>query len=109
MIQFKSAKESSIGQKVQKRESQNITIICSESEVRRKGREYLNDIETRDFTAKLNNFFEAYVGIPRIRVGKRQTIETLINGEALILAKFIRNEKNTWIPRLPELNGKLKR
>ena len=30
----------------------------------------------------LNEFFESVVEIPRIKVGKRQTIETLINGEA---------------------------
>lgn len=30
--------------------------------------------------------------IPRIKVGKRQEIETLINEEALLLAKFLRDE-----------------
>lgn len=32
----------------------------------------------------LNNFFESKVVIPRIRVGKKQTIETLINEEIVI-------------------------
>jgi len=41
---------------------------------------------------KLNKYFESKVEIPRIRAGKRQTIETLINEEALLLAKFLRNE-----------------
>lgn len=40
------------------------------------------------------------VAVPRIRIGKRQTIETLINEEALLLAKFLRDERNTWIPRI---------
>ena len=62
-------------------------------------REYLNDFETKDFMARLNRFFESTVDIPRIRVGKRQTIETLINEEALLLAKFTRNESETWRPR----------
>jgi len=31
---------------------------------------------------------------------KKQTIETLTNEEALLLAKFIRNERNEWIPRI---------
>ena len=62
-------------------------------------REYLNDVETKDFTAKLNDYFEAYVDIQRIRVGERQTIETLINEEALLFAKYLRNEKKNWIPR----------
>jgi len=33
-------------------------------------------------------------------VGKRQTIETLINEEALLLAKFLRDEWKTWTPRI---------
>jgi len=44
-------------------------------------------------------FFESYVVIPRIRVGEKQTFETLINEEALLLAKFLRNECKTWKPR----------
>jgi len=34
--------------------------------------------------------------------GKRQRIETLINEEALLLAKFLRNERKTWIPRITD-------
>jgi hypothetical protein len=49
---------------------------------------------------QLNKFFEAYVEVLRIRVGKKQTIETLINEEASFLAKFLRNERKTWIPRI---------
>jgi len=41
------------------------------------------------------------VEVPKIRIGKRQTIETLINEEALLLAKFLRDERKTWTPRLP--------
>jgi hypothetical protein len=63
-------------------------------------REYLSDVETRDFTAKLNNYFETYVKIPRIEVGERQTIETLINEEATLLAGYLRNERPSWKPRL---------
>jgi hypothetical protein len=37
--------------------------------------------------------------IPRIKYGKKQTVDTLIN-EALLLAKFLRNEIKTWKPRL---------
>ena len=63
-------------------------------------RVYLNDSQTRDLMKQLNKFFEAYVEVPRIRVGKKQTIETLINEEASLLAKFLRNERKTWIPRI---------
>jgi len=38
--------------------------------------------------------------VPRIRVGKRQTIETLISEEALLLAKFLRDERKEWTPRI---------
>lgn len=62
-------------------------------------REYLNDSDTRDMMRQLNQYFESKVEIPRINVGKRQTIETLINEEALLLAQYLRNEKKTWIPR----------
>jgi len=47
---------------------------------------------------------EGYVGskveIPLIRHSKRQRIETLINEEVLLLGKYLRAEKETWIPRL---------
>jgi len=31
---------------------------------------------------------------------ERQTIETLIKEEALLLAKYLRNERKTWTPRI---------
>jgi CRISPR/Cas system-associated endonuclease Cas1 len=62
-------------------------------------REYLDDVETKNFTAKLNNYFETTVEIPRIKVGERQTIETLISEESLLLAKYLRNDIKTWKPR----------
>jgi CRISPR/Cas system-associated endonuclease Cas1 len=69
--------------------------------IQKKGkREYLNDAETRDLTAKLNEYFESNVEIPRIKVGERQTIETLINEEALLFAKYLRNEKKDWLLRI---------
>ena len=38
---------------------------------------------------KLGVYFEFKIEISRVRVGKRQTIETLINEETLLLAKFL--------------------
>ena len=68
---------------------------------KRKGkREYLNNIQTRNLMKQLNTLFECEVEIPRIRIGKRQTIETLISEEALLLAKFLRDERKTWAPRI---------
>jgi len=49
---------------------------------------------------QLNAFFEVTVEVPRIRIGGRQTIETLISEEALLFAKFLRDERKTWTPRV---------
>ena len=70
-------------------------IVKTESLSRgKKGkREYLNDSETDELMNGLNRFFEKRVEIPRIRVGHGQTTETLINEEALLFAKFLRNER----------------
>jgi len=62
-------------------------------------REYLDEENSRNFTSRLKAYFESYVDVSRIKVGKRQKIETLINEEALLFAKYLRNEKNNWIPR----------
>ena len=80
-------------------------IVKTESLSRKKHgkREYLNDADTRDLIGALNQFFETVVEIPRIRVGKRQTIDTLISEEALLLAKFLRGEMETWTPRISSL------
>jgi CRISPR/Cas system-associated endonuclease Cas1 len=66
----------------------------------RNKRVYLNDSQTHDLMKKLNEFFESKIDIPRIKFGKTQTIETLINEEALLFAKFLRDERETWIPRI---------
>lgn len=44
--------------------------------------------------------FESIYEIPRMKVGKKQKIETLINEEALLLAKFLRFEREKWKPRI---------
>jgi len=43
------------------------------------------------------------VNIERIKAGNRQTVDTLISEEALLLAKYLRNERREWIPRIPAL------
>ena len=45
-------------------------------------------------------YFESKVEIPLIRHGNRQKIETLINEEGLLLAKYLRDEKADWTPRI---------
>jgi len=53
---------------------------------------------------ELNKHFESKVDVPRIRRGKRQEIETLINEEALLFAMFLRSERKSWKPRIPEVS-----
>jgi CRISPR-associated protein Cas1 len=68
----------------------------------RKGeRQYLSKPLAKDMMSKLNSFFESTVEVPRIRHGNKQTVETLINEEALMLAKHLRNESHSWVPRVP--------
>ena len=67
-------------------------------------RQYLNYQKTRDLMKRLNILFECTVEVPRIRIGGRQTIETLINEEILLLAKYLRNEYDKWIPRIADIN-----
>jgi len=68
---------------------------------RRKGkRQYLNETLTNEFIKRLNAYFESKVEIPRMKVGKKQELETLIDEEALLLAKYLRDEKKSWEPRI---------
>jgi CRISPR-associated protein Cas1 len=79
----------------------DFTFKTEKASGQKKGkREYLSDFKTKDFTAKLNDYFEKTIEIPRIRVGERQIIKTLISEEALLLAKFLRGERKVWNPRI---------
>ena len=59
---------------------------------------YLNDVKTRDLMKAFNGFFESYVDVPRMRVGKQQTFGTFISEETLVIGKFLRHELNIWTP-----------
>ena len=61
---------------------------------------FLNHSWTNNLVKSLDKFFGTKVDIPRIRRGKRQSLETLINEEASLLASYIRGEKPEWIPRI---------
>ena len=63
-------------------------------------REYLCNQLTRVLMKNLEFLFDSSVEIPRIKFGNRQSVETLINEEALLFAKYLRNESKLWIPRL---------
>jgi hypothetical protein len=56
--------------------------------------------ETDSLADGLNNLSKRKVEIPRIKHGKRQTLDTLISEEALLFAKYLRDERKEWIPRL---------
>jgi len=64
---------------------------------------HLCEFEAGELARDLNSLFERKVEIPRIKHGKRQTLDTLICEEALLLAKFLRGERNSWVPRLPSI------
>jgi CRISPR-associated protein Cas1 len=66
-------------------------------------RQYLAKPLAKELMIKLNAYFETKVEIPRVRHGNRQEIESLLNEEATLLARYIRGEKENWLPRVPSL------
>jgi CRISPR-associated protein Cas1 len=62
---------------------------------------HLCEFEADKLAEDLNNLFNRKVQIPRIKHGEKQTLDTLISEEAFLLAKFLRGERNSWVPRLP--------
>ncbi len=64
---------------------------------------HLCEYETDSLAEGLNSLFESEIGIPRIKHGNKQTLDTLINEEAMLLAKYLRNERKDWILRIPDL------
>jgi CRISPR-associated protein Cas1 len=66
-------------------------------------RQFLNDSKRRDFLGNLDRCFKSNVSIARIRRGRKQELETLVNEEALLFAEYLRDEKQSWIPRKVEL------
>jgi CRISPR-associated protein Cas1 len=76
------------------------TIMFNEKKGKRM---YLNKTKTNELLKKLHDYFRSLVNVPRIKMGKRQEIESLINEEAFLLAKYVRSEKPNWTPRIAEL------
>jgi len=93
-------------QHCRKLKNKDFTMKWENFSSKRKGkRQYLNNAQTSELIKSLYKYFEMKVEVPRIRRGKRQEIETLINEEALLFAKFLRDERETWIPRVTLLNS----
>ena len=69
----------------------------------RKGkRAFLNKERNKEFLDRLEDYFQTIVNVPRVRHGKRQELETIINEEAMLLASFVRG-KRIWEPRVVPL------
>jgi hypothetical protein len=76
--------------------------------LKRGKRIHLCEYEADSLAEGLNDLFNRYVEIPRIKHGKRQTLNTLINEEALLLAEFLRNERKEWNPRIPNIEYRVR-
>lgn len=66
-------------------------------------RMFLNDLKTDELMEEINKIFQRTVEIPNFKHGEKQTIETLINSEASIFAMYLRGDRKTWNPRIPDL------
>ena len=63
----------------------------------------MKEDKNRAFVKALGDYFESKVEVPRIRRGRKQKIETLINEEALLFARYLREDIPTWNPRIVAL------
>lgn len=63
-------------------------------------RQYLNKKKTTELLNRLELHFQSKIDIPRIKHGNKQTVDTLIIEEALLLARLLRKEKTKWVPRI---------
>jgi CRISPR-associated protein Cas1 len=73
------------------------TVIIGERKAKRM---YLKDDLASGLVNKLHGYFTEKVRVPRIRRGDNQELETLINEEACLLGKYLRGERESWIPRV---------
>ena len=58
----------------------------------------LRDYEAGELAEGLDLLFERVVEVPRMKAGRKQTLETLIEEEASLFAMFLRNERDAWFP-----------
>lgn len=70
---------------------------------KRAKRQYLNKKKTWNLINEMNEYLKRRVRIPRINIGNRQRIETLISEEAFLFASYLREEMKWWIPRIAGL------
>ncbi len=85
-------------QKLRRKDFMVKSVVLSKK--RQGKREFLNVAGSRDLLRCLYRFFECEVDVPRVRIGRRQSVETLISEEALLFARFLRGEHKVWVPRI---------
>jgi CRISPR-associated protein Cas1 len=73
------------------------------SSTRKGKRQFLDDRLQQEFFKNLNCYFQSKVSVPSVKRGKAQEIESLINEEAFLFAKYLRRERPMWVPRIAEL------
>ena len=61
---------------------------------------YLKDSLTQEMVNKLFDYFQTKVYIPRVKRGKKQELETLINEEAFLISRYLRLKGESWVPRI---------
>jgi len=89
------------GQKLRKKDFVVVTDFMMRLKMGK--RIHLCEYKADSLAEGLNALFNRMVDIQRIKHGKHQKLDTLINEEGLLLAKFLRNERKEWNPRLPVL------
>lgn len=88
----------------QKLKPEDFTVKAEEWAGKKSKRIYLKKSLADELTGKLHDHFMRMVRVPRIMRGSQQELETLINEEALLLAKYIRCERREWSPRIARLD-----
>jgi len=77
--------------------------FCAKTEERNKKRGkrvYLSDSLTQDMIDKLFDYFQTKVYIPRVKRGRKQELETLIDEEAFLIGRYLRLKGESWVPRI---------
>lgn len=67
---------------------------------RRCKRYYLKEEKNTELTKSLNALFSTTVEVPRVKVGRRQQLESLFSEEAMQFSKYLRQEISIWEPRV---------
>jgi len=71
-----------------------------EKNKKRGKRMYLNDSLTQELVDKLFAYFQTKVYIPRVKRGRKQELETLIDEEAFLIGRYLRLNGVSWVPRI---------